>query len=167
MECRINSLGFCEGRPEKCLHGENCPVKDKCKYVYTTPEKGWGAPHDNCRFQEQNWNGVDQTNSDKVLTDKLTICTLNINNKVPDRSKLEEFLEDLSHKDSIVCLQEFRNDKDLMKLKDHLMEKRSKFTFCGRSSHGHCAVLSTLPLQEVENRWKYYHWKALSSGALG
>ena len=91
---------------------------------------------------------MDQTNFDQVLTDKLTVCTLNTK-MYSDRGKLKGFLQDLSHKNSIVCLQEFRDDRDLMELLDHLKETKSKFTYCGRSSHSHCAVLSTLPLQEV------------------
>ena len=109
--------------------------------------------HSNCRFQEQTENTVDQTNFDQLLTDKLTICTLNIK-MYSDRGKLKEFLQDLSQEDSIVCLQEFSDNRDLMELLDHLRETKSKLTYCGRSSHGHCAVLSTLPLQEVGNLCK-------------
>ena len=149
MECRINNLGFCTGCPEKCFSGESCQ-KANCKYVHATPAKGWGVIHDNCRFQEQNESSVDETNFDQVLKDKLTICTLNIKMH-SDRGKLKGFLQDLSQEDSIVCLQEFSDNRDLMELLDHLRETQSKFAFCGRSSHSHCAVLSTLPLQEVEN----------------
>ena len=159
MECQINGLGFCIGCPEKFYYGENCKYNRKCKYVHTTPQKGWAPTHDNCRFQEQNKNNVEQTDFDKVLTDKLTICTLNIKKDsdrdfVRDFDKLKEFFQKMSYEDSIVCLQEFRNDQDLMKLLEHLKETKSKFAYCARSSHGHCAVLSTLPLQEVENRVK-------------
>ena len=91
-----------------------------------------------------------KTNFDNVLTDKLTICTLNIK-MYSDRGKLKRFLQDFSQKDSIVCLQEFRDDRDLMEVLDYLKETKSKFTYCGRSSYSHCAVLSTLPLQEVAN----------------
>ena len=89
-------------------------------------------------------------NFGQVLTDKLSICTLNIG-LTSDRSKLKAFLQRMSCDVDIVCLQELRDDKDLMELLDDLKETKSKFTFCARSSHSHCAILSTLPLQEVSN----------------
>ena len=156
MECQINHLGFCTGCPDICRFGERCrDLKEgNCKYVnHSPPPMGWGAPHVNCSFQDQSDSTFDQTNFEQVLTDKLTICTLNTK-KYSDRGKLKMFLKDLSQKDSIVCLQEFRDDRDLMELLDYLKETKSKFTYCGRSSHSHCAVLSTLPLQEVANLCK-------------
>ena len=91
-----------------------------------------------------------QINFDQALTDKLTICTLNIK-MGSDRDELKAFLQETNFKDSIVCLQEFRDDRDLMELLDHLKDTKSMFAYCARSSHSHCAVLSTLPLQEVKN----------------
>ena len=154
MACPINDLGFCIRCPSRCRFRDRCwDLKEgNCTYVHSNPTKGWGAPHDNCCFQQdQSDSNVDQTNFDQVLTDKLTICTLNTKMYSGDRGKPKEFLQEMSCKDSIVCLQEFRDDRDLMELLDHLKETKSKFTYCGRSSHSHCAVLSTLPLQEVEN----------------
>ena len=150
--CQINELGFCIGCPSKCQKGEKCWFLRRfgsCRFAHSTPEKGWGAPHENCCFQEQE----ERKNSEKVLTDKLIICTFNIGlNLEPstlksNRSKLKAFLQKTSS--DIVCLQEFQNDEDLMELLDHLKETKSKFTYCARSSHSHCAILSTLPLQEV------------------
>ena len=148
--CQINSLGFCIGCPVKCSKGEKCWFFNRwgsCKFAHATPAKGWGAPHENCRFQQQDQSET-SVNFDQVLTDKLSICTLNIG-LTSDRSKLTAFLQRMRCGVDIVCLQELLNDKDLMELLDDL--KKTKFTFCVRSSHSHCAILSTLPLQEVSN----------------
>ena len=160
MACKINDLGFCTGCPEKCYKGEECRWGLNCKYVHNrTDGKEWGAPHDNCCFQILSEHEMEKTKEEEV-EEELIICTLNIKRQ-PDRSKqeerqlsrskLREFLQYLSQKytDIIVCLQEFTNNRDLMELLDDLKEVKSRFAFCGRSSHSHCAVLSTLPLQEV------------------
>ena len=89
-----------------------------------------------------------------MLTDELAICTLNIK-MGSDREELKAFLQEMKFKASIVCLQELRDDRDLMELLDHLKEAKSKFTYCARSSHSHCAVLSTLPLQEVKDYFDF------------
>ena len=68
-----------------------------------------------------------------------------------DREELKAFLQEMNSKDSIVCLQEFNDNRDLMDLLDHLKETKFMFSYCGRSSHSHCAVLSTLPLKEVKD----------------
>ena len=147
MACQINNLGFFTGCPDKCPFGDECrKLKKGCSKAHSSDA------HGNCRFQEQTEtkDEVEQTNFDQALTDKLTICTLNIK-MGSDREKLKAFLQETNFKDSIVCLQEFRDDRDLMELLEHLKDTKSMFAYCARSSHSHCAILSTLPLQEVKN----------------
>ena len=177
MSCKINDLGFCTGCPERCYKGEECPWWPNCKYVhYREDGREWGAPHDNCCFQILSEHEMEKTKEEEV--EELTICTLNIKRQ-PDRdkqkerqlsrSKLREFLQYLSQKytDIIVCLQEFTNNRDLMELLDDLKEIKSRFAFCGRSSHSHCAVLSTLFLQEVGILCGVYLFICFSTGGPG
>ena len=105
MACQINKLGFCTGCPDKCKFGDECWYLQKgdCWDVHSSP------PHDSCRFQDN--LEEDETNFDQALVDKLTICSLNIK-MGSDREKLKAFLQEMNCKESIVCLQEFRDDRD-------------------------------------------------------
>ena len=151
MACQINNLGFCTGCPDKCPFGDECRKLKEGSTAHSRNAHS-SRPHGNCRFQDQTEtkDEVEQTNFDQALTDKLTICTLNIK-MGSDRDELKAFLQETNFKDSIVCLQELRDDRDLMELLEHLKDTKSMFAYCARSSHSHCAVLSTLPLQEVKN----------------
>ena len=148
MACQINNLGFCTGCPDKCPYGDVCRFLQKgyCWNVHSS------QPHGSCRFQDQNKDNLEEeeTNFDQALADKLTICTLNIK-MGSNREELKAFLQEMNCKDIIVCLQELLDDRDLMDLLDHLKETKFMFSYCGRSSHSHCAVLSTLPLKEVKD----------------
>ena len=142
MGCKLNELGFCTSCPlRKCSHGDRCPTwktQGRCNFAHRLGGS-YSPPHVSACFQDQPKDISTQT--------KLTICTYNIKWD-SDILQLEALLQE--KKPDVICLQEVRGQRELMRLLEHLKRTKSDYAFAGRSSHGHCAVLSILPLKEVK-----------------
>ena len=145
MGCKLNELGFCTSCPlRKCSHGDRCPTwktQGRCNFAHRLGGS-FSPPHVSACFQDQPKDISTQT--------KLTICTYNIKWD-SDILQLEALLQE--KKPDVICLQEVRGQRELMRLLEHLKRTKSDYAFAGRSSHGHCAVLSILPLKEVKRGW--------------